>query len=300
MPEIAALRGLPGSGKSTLARNMLSVYECVRVNRDDLRKSLFNGEGILEHWEEDMITRIQREVAADALRSGKQVIVDDTNLRSKYLRAWNEFALDQGATFRVIDVDTPVDECVKRDSARERQVGEEVIRELGRRFLRNGQFPEYEPIQREPFEPYHNDIDLPHVVIVDIDGTMALMGDRNPYDWKAVSQDQPNWPVVDIVNDLIGKGIRVVFLSGRDGSCRDETLNWLEKYLMRGFKTRWSLSMRAEGDTRRDDIVKREIFDREIRDQFHVKFVLDDRDQVVKMWRRGLGLTCLQVAEGNF
>jgi hypothetical protein len=57
--------------------------------------------------------------------------------------------------------------------------------------------------------------------------------------------------------------------------------------------------MRAAGDSRRDSIVKREIFDDRIRQVWHVKGVLDDRDQVVRMWR-DLGLTCVQVAPGDF
>jgi hypothetical protein len=58
--------------------------------------------------------------------------------------------------------------------------------------------------------------------------------------------------------------------------------------------------MRAEKDNRKDSIIKRELFDKHIRDKYHVDFVLDDRDQVVRMWRRELGLTCLQVNYGNF
>jgi len=60
-----------------------------------------------------------------------------------------------------------------------------------------------------------------------------------------------------------------------------------------------ALLMRAAGDSRRDSIVKREIFDARIRDVWQVKGVLDDRDQVVRMWR-ALGLTCVQVAPGDF
>jgi len=33
--------------------------------------------------------------------------------------------------------------------------------------------------------------------------------------------------------------------------------------------------------------------------KYHVEFVLDDRNQVVNFWRY-LGLTCFQVAEGDF
>jgi hypothetical protein len=57
--------------------------------------------------------------------------------------------------------------------------------------------------------------------------------------------------------------------------------------------------MRAEGDTRKDSIIKEEIYRAEIENKYNVLFVLDDRNQVVELWRR-LGLTCLQVAEGNF
>jgi hypothetical protein len=59
-----------------------------------------------------------------------------------------------------------------------------------------------------------------------------------------------------------------------------------------------TLYMRQDGDFRRDDIVKQEILDKYI-DKDRVLFVLDDRDQVVDMWRRN-GLTCFQVAEGDF
>ena len=57
--------------------------------------------------------------------------------------------------------------------------------------------------------------------------------------------------------------------------------------------------MRPEGDTRKDAILKREIYEREIRNRYNVAYVLDDRDQTVRVWR-DLGLTCLQVADGDF
>jgi len=44
--------------------------------------------------------------------------------------------------------------------------------------------------------------------------------------------------------------------------------------------------MRAAGDMRKDLIVKRELFDRHIRDRYRIAFVLDDRDQVVQITRQ--------------
>jgi hypothetical protein len=42
------------------------------------------------------------------------------------------------------------------------------------------------------------------------------------------------------------------------------------------------------------------LFDTNVRDKFHIDFVLDDRNQVVDMWRNDLGLMCLQVDWGDF
>ncbi len=57
--------------------------------------------------------------------------------------------------------------------------------------------------------------------------------------------------------------------------------------------------MRQEGDTRKDVLVKQEIYEREIKGRYNVLFVLDDRQQVVDGWR-ALGLTVFQVAPGDF
>ena len=77
--------------------------------------------------------------------------------------------------------------------------------------------------------------------------------------------------------------------------CRAETEKWLEDKEVEYV----ALFMRPEGDHRKDNIVKEEIFNNHIRNKYNVIFVLDDRNQVVEMWR-SLGLKCLQVADGDF
>jgi hypothetical protein len=134
-------------------------------------------------------------------------------------------------------------------------------------------------------------------VIVDIDGTVALKGDRSAYDETRVSEDRPNKPVVELVKVLHEAGYKIVFCSGRTDACRAATDEWIERHL--GWAPVGMLHMRKSGDTRKDSIVKKELFDRFIRPFYHVRFVLDDRDQVVAMWR-SLGLTCNQVAPGDF
>lgn len=135
----------------------------------------------------------------------------------------------------------------------------------------------------------------PPAVIFDIDGTLALRQERGPFDWSRVGEDLPNEPVVHLALSL-GMMYSIIFLSGRDEICRPQTEMWLfAQELSSG-----CLFMRPQGDFRKDSIVKKELYHKYIEPHWDIQWVVDDRDQVVKMWREELGLTCLQVAEGNF
>jgi hypothetical protein len=58
--------------------------------------------------------------------------------------------------------------------------------------------------------------------------------------------------------------------------------------------------MRITSDNRKDSIIKKEIFAEHIQDKYYIEFVLDDRNQVVDMWRNELKLPCFQVYYGDF
>ena len=124
---------------------------------------------------------------------------------------------------------------------------------------------------------------------------VSVKGDRPPFEWSKVGDDSPNQPVIDLVKEL-SETQRIIFVSGREEVCRKETLSWLLKHEIP--VTPSFLYMRKEGDFRKDSIVKAEIFEK-FRKDYYINFVLDDRNQTVSMWRN-LGLTCLQVAEGDF
>jgi len=163
-------------------------------------------------------------------------------------------------------------------------------------------------------------------IIVDIDGTLALMGDiRGPFDHNKVHLDLPNQPIIDLVKSLLGpdprnrqiKDLDVFIFSGRmnvpfdtpihldcgnsdisiASDVQDLTVWWLDNNL--GWDVWDSISLRKNKDFRKDSIVKREMFEL-IKDTHDVLWVIDDRQQVVDMWRKDLGLTVLQVADGKF
>lgn len=142
----------------------------------------------------------------------------------------------------------------------------------------------------------------PAAIIVDVDGTLADRDENNPYsrgpfEWHRVGEDLVHHDIADLVRWFDELGFWIIVVSGRMDDCKDETLAWL---LTKANVKVHKLFMRASGDHRPDEVVKKEIFLEHIRPNFYVKYVLDDRDKVVRMWRDELGLRVLQVADGAF
>lgn len=137
------------------------------------------------------------------------------------------------------------------------------------------------------------------VILVDIDGTIALHDPeiRGPYDtdFQKLIQDYPNKPVIEAIRCLWEKGYKIIYITARDSLGEDATREWLRLFAPPYI----NLYMRKHNDFRKDDLVKKEIYEKKIANYHNVLCVFDDRSQVVDMWRE-LGLTCFQVASGDF
>lgn len=235
---------------------------------------------------------IRNHIIRTALLDGKHVIVDDTNFSPVHLEEVEAIAKSHAKSTGVsvkVEVeffDTPLEECIARDIKRANGVGEKVICSMYNKYLK----PKEEAIQPPEFDPA-----LPNAIIVDIDGTLAKMDGRGPFEWSKVGSDKPHNDIIDLV-DTLEREYRVILMSGRDESCREETEKWLEHYVAFPYDM---LLMRPAGNMEKDTVVKRRMYEENVKGVYNVAYVIDDRDQVVEMWR-SLGLRCLQVAKGDF
>ena len=134
----------------------------------------------------------------------------------------------------------------------------------------------------------------PIAVICDIDGTLAHMNKRSPYDTSRYHEDSKD-ETIHYVFSRLSQGATRIICSGRSENFRAVTTKWLADNGI----TYDVMYMRPSNDNRNDTIIKQEIYDRHIKGKYEVRCVLDDRDRVVSMWRKN-GLKVLQVADGNF
>lgn len=151
---------------------------------------------------------------------------------------------------------------------------------------------------------------LQPVYLCDIDGTLTWRSpehDADPttrgiHDYDRVSEDLYHPDVFNTVGSLQQSGAKIIYVSGRPDSCRDDTVAWINAPGILVCDQANPLYMRTTGDRRPDTIVKRELFDMYIRPWGYPIFgVFDDRNRVVfKTWREQLGLTVFHVAWHDF
>lgn len=143
------------------------------------------------------------------------------------------------------------------------------------------------------------------IVIFDIDGTIALTGDRKeclkrtPKNWDEfyarIGEDLLNEPVMEILRGLCRlQKYNFIYLTGRRESCREATMKWLDDNNI--ILQPEDLIMRAVGDYRSDTIVKPELI-KHLLPRIFMAF--EDRATMATKWRE-IGVTCCQVAEGLF
>lgn len=276
--------GISASGKTTWAESQKGFQV---ICRDYIRHNLLESDGKPVH-EENMWKywnfKREKEVTGnywafvEMMASAKSnIILADTNLnpgRRQEMQSRLE-GLGYSVEFKQFNCD--YETAVKRDLYRRDSVGASVI------------WKQYKELYGKVYVPPS---DAPKAVIVDIDGTLAHMTNRGPFEWSKVGQDRFDVTVATAIDAFRQNYHKIIVLSGRDSVCRGETVGWLTEHEF------WydAFYMRAEGDMRKDAIVKRELFNKYIKDKYNVVAVFDDRPQMVRLWNL-MGLKTFAVSD---
>lgn len=343
MIEIVLSIGLPASGKSTYARKLVaeSNGSWIQVNKDELREMLHIS--IWDKQKEKVTVAMRNAIIEQALMMDKNIIVSDTNFQKEHFKDICLIAQQFNKDITVKEKYFPVelDEAIRRNEERIKNgyrttVTESVIRNTYDRYVRGKKIEE----RKETFfggerrsimeqsgtknengsekcnseSEVSNKKDRTLAIICDLDGTLALVGDRSFYNAENCHEvDTINTPVLETVKALYNEGYQIIFCSGREDKYEGSTRKFINKYWSQkvervtgNYKSEeieevlpYQLFMRKTGDMRKDSIVKKEIYQEHIEPNYEVLLCLDDRQQVVRGWR-DLGLVCFQVAPGMF
>lgn len=264
-----------------------STCDWVNINRDDIRFLLFT-EGKRD-WtryrfnkaNENRVTELEDQLALDAFSEDKNIIVSNTNLNPKYRKKWKDFAAEHGYEYEEKLFPAKWEDLVKRNAQREGGISEHILWWQYKKYMQQfGMIGEHKVI------PYSHTLGLPSTVIVDLDGTVACMkGVRKPFDWHLVGEDNPRQAIIDMLGGLTDTVDHITFMSGRDGVCFKDTEAWIKKYVIPyTLAKEYQFVIRPAGDTRKDDVIKYELFDKYVRDKYNVYAALDDRYSVIRLW----------------
>ena len=278
------LIGISGSGKSTYVKEHATPGSVI-VNNDSVRRRCLNIDPKDNLWDyykfdKNVESQVKSETDAlinDAFYNNKDLWIDNTNLtaiKNENLKKFLE-QLGYEVHFHNLNISSNINTYLCRNQQRINELKPSVINDQYIRACINN-YVDFETGDRVQSR----------IALVDIDGTVAdHCNQRSPFDWSRVSNDRPRPYVIETLKALYNFGSIdfIQFLSGRESICYDDTMIWLQN--VAGFDmTRHRLLMRQRKDNRKDVIIKSEIYENCIKDKYEIKFVFDDRNQVVDYW----------------
>jgi predicted kinase len=131
--KVLILIGVPASGKSTWSLDFVRKNpDWVRVSRDDFRFML-KGQPVCDPKIEFLINTLQDTVILDSLEKGLNVVIDNTNLKKKYIEHFAKLVQPYASVeFQVFDIS--LNEALERDESREKKVGKEVLERMFKQY----------------------------------------------------------------------------------------------------------------------------------------------------------------------
>jgi predicted kinase len=301
IPKLLILVGAPASGKTTYAKYLVRTEEnWFRLSRDDFRSMNFNASKMDDDGEKRISLLFDTSIET-LLKNKYNVVVDATHCKAEYINNYiNKFNTKADIEFKVFEAS--FEELQERAKKRYEETGyfmpDHVIKKFMNELETLKQSFDFSTrqITKEVLPIAEQDETLPKAIICDIDGTLAINNDRDIYDYSKCDEDNINNPVANAVKAMHNQGYKIIITSGRPESAREKTHLWLKNNNIEYCE----MFMRKDNDYRKDSVVKKELYDENIKGKYFINNVFDDRDQVVNLWRKTIGLSCFQVNYGDF
>ena len=247
---------------------------------------------------EDVVSHAKQTIVTYAMGKQYDIVVDNMNLNPKEVQYWTNVVnyyngyTKTGEQYEIEfkDFFTPLEECIRRDSARTNPIGEKVIRDTWKRYKHF--------IQTSEVEKYVNNLRLwdsgkPMCVVIDMDSTVCFNTSKRPWfgdgSTEAMIDDVPNYGVVELIK---AQEYPVVVCTGRNKDQHKVTREWLANQGIHPI----AYYMRENGDYRKGVEVKAELMN-QILDEYNVLVVFEDCEPIVQKYRE-MGLTVLQPNKG--
>lgn len=307
--KLIVLVGPPGSGKSSYCdaiRKYDNTQLLTRISQDD------RGKAHLIDFH-------------DAIKKGEDIIIDRMGFSKEQRNRYIKPAKEAGYHLEIVVFHVPRQVCFDRMMKRENHptINGKMLIDGAHEIISPGHkthqansaldtfFTKYERVEDNEADKvtrFGHDGPKTTAIICDLDGTLCNIDHRLKHvknenkklnRWDLFNKEIPNDSLNEWCNKLInrmGSSVYdIVLCSGRVDSSRQDTEKWLTR-----FNVQYDhLLMRHRSDFRTDYIIKEIILDFEILTRYNVLFAIDDRKQVVDMWRRR-GIVCLACADGDF
>ena len=291
MPQkVLILQGIPASGKSTFAKALVANSQSLwkRLNKDDMRAML--DDSIHSKENESFVEQLRDMMLFEALKAGKNVIIDDTNLWERPIERVKKVVEQFQKTHRAkveIEIkpfEVDLGTCIERDSQRTTSVGATVISKLYRQHI----------LSKEELYTYSEDDELlSPALICELDNVLAIAHQRNLQDVSLCESDLVHQPIKELLDIYRAKDYKIILLTQRPDTYRRQTKNWLY-YNRIEFDELFMYPSGVKGVR-----YKKELYEQEIALKYQVKLALETQQEAVDLWRLELQIPCLQVGYGD-
>lgn len=286
MPSVIFMQGIQGCGKSSFSRKWQLRKPLTRtiINWDSYRM----GHGIYGNFSHESIVK-KESVAAlkEAMDKKLDIIIDNMNLsessRAPFIKEIEKYNKVNSADPYIVEfklINTPLDECIRRDALRQNPIGAFVIRSTYSRYKKYlEEFPldTVAPIKRSNRK----------AVIFDLDGTLCINNSGRPWYGEGsevgMQDDTPNQEIVSKLKEYLNNPLyRVFIVTGRSGSVEVKAATELWFTNNNIDPQELSITFRNPSDYASGYTYKKEVIDN-IASEYDIEAIYEDDERMLKL-----------------